>query len=104
MMHYINNKTKEIVELIYSDNEFCLYVPQVEIDSTEGELNGNIFYGNKDKFKKTFKKYKKEATLLETELKDSIISTFLFDKKRLRDDKKADELIVLTQHLYNKEH
>lgn len=100
-MFYKHNKTKEVVELIYSDNLYCVIVPLEEIMATEGELNGTIFYGNKDKFKKVWSKAKKiKATPLEDEAKKSIISTFLFDKRRLADENKLDELIVLTQHLY----
>mgnify|MGYP000013993406 FL=1 len=100
-MFYKNNKTKEVVELIYSDNLYCIYVPLHEIENVEGELNGTIFYGNKDKFKKEWKKDKKVTIApLEQEAVKSIISTFLFDKKRFSFDDKLDELVVLTQHLY----
>lgn len=101
-MFYKNNKTKEIVELIHSDNEFCIIVPLHEIENVEGELNGTIFYGNKDKFKKEWSKAKKVKALpLEKEAVDSIVSTFLFDRRRMMDESKLDELIVLTQHLYD---
>lgn len=100
-MFYKNNKTKEIVELIHSDSEFCIIVPLHEIENVEGELNGTIFYGNKDKFKKEWSKAKKVKTQpLEKEAVDSIVSTFLFDRRRMMNEDKLDELIVLTQHLY----
>lgn len=100
-MFYKNNKTKEVVELIYSDNLYCIYVPLEEIVNIEGELNGTIFYGNKDKFKKEWSKAKKIDCLpLEEEAVKSIISTFLFDKRKFFHDDKLDDLVVLTQHLY----
>lgn len=100
-MFYKNKKTNDVVELIYSDNEYCIYVPEEEIKNVEGELNGSIFFGNKDKFKQSFKKAKKVTTQpLEEPAVESIVSTFLFDKRRFKNDEKLDELVVLTQHLY----
>jgi hypothetical protein len=100
-MFYKNKKTNEVVELIYSDNEFCIYVLEDEIKNVKSELNGNIFYGNKNKFKQMFKKDKKVTTQpLESEAVDSIVSTFLFDRKRLKTDSGLDELVVLTQAIH----
>jgi hypothetical protein len=100
-MFYQNKKTKEIVELIYSDNDFCIYVPAKEIEEVATELNGNIINGNKNIFKKYFKKFKK-CTIepLEREAVDSIVSTYLFDKKRLNTTNGTDELVVLTQLIH----
>lgn len=100
-MFYKNKQTSEVVEMIHSDNEFCIYVPLTEIEALEGELNGNIFYGNKKAFKREWKKVKGEFTTLEAEAKESIISTFLFDRRRLKSEQGLDDLVVQTQVLYN---
>jgi len=97
---YKNKKTNKIVELIYSDNAFCIVVPMEEIVQVEGELNGSIIYGTKREFKKDWKKFKTDVKGLEEEAVKSIISTFLFDKNRFKNDEKLDELVVMTQHLY----
>ena len=100
-MFYKNKKTNEIVELIYSDSSYCLYVPLEQIENVESELDGVIFYGNKDKFKKTWKKAKKvNVEGLEQPAIESIIATFLFDKHRFTNEEKVDELVVLTQQIY----
>ena len=99
-MFYKNKKTSEVVELIYSDSKYCIYVPLAEIEALEGELNGTIFYGNKTKFKKEWDKFKTNALGLEKEAVDSIVSTYLFDKPKLKDPEKLDELVILTQSFY----
>jgi tRNA G10 N-methylase Trm11 len=100
-MFYQNKQTKELVELIYSDNTFCIYVSAKEIEDVSSELNGNMLQGNKGNFKKYFKKVKKcDIQPLEKEAIDSIVSTYLFDKKRLSTEKGMDDLVVLTQTLH----
>ena len=72
-MLYENKKTKEIVELLHSDNLMCVYVVSVnEFDSqgdgTIGE--GIVFKGTKKEFKKSFKKANKKTYLSYNELDD----------------------------------
>lgn len=65
-MVYIN-KEKKKCQLIYSDCNICVIVWE---DSEEGI----IFNGNKDKFKKLFKKTK-DKDFIEEDLKEHIIDT-----------------------------
>jgi hypothetical protein len=99
-MFYKNLKTGEIGELIYSDNEFCIYVSLEEIEKLEGELNGQIFYGNKKTFKKSWKKAKVTCPGLEDETKKQIIDIFLYDRSHLQDENYTDRLILQTQLMY----
>ena len=58
-MLYVNKKSKEVVELLYSDSKMCVYVSSRDnLDkSGEGEIGeGIVFKGNKKTFKRFFKK------------------------------------------------
>ena len=99
-MFYKNKKTGKVVELIYSDSSYCIIVPLEDITNVEGELNGSIVYGTKKDFKNDWKKFKTDVEGLEQEAIESVIATFLFDKRRFTNDEKVDELVVLTQQIY----
>ncbi len=61
-MLYQNKKTKEVIELLHSDNEMCVYTSSAkkDVDHTEEYVAGGvIFKGNKREFKQ---KYKKAST------------------------------------------
>jgi len=85
-MLYVNKKTKEVVELLYSDSKMCVYVSSKEnLDNTgEGEIGeGIVFKGTKKTFKRYFKKANSTITSEYQELdeaaKDEVYAICLGD-------------------------
>ena len=70
-MVYKNLKTKELVQLIFSNNTICVIV------NKNGE-EGTIFNGNKRAFKKFYKK-DKTPDFIDDELKSTIFDTVQAD-------------------------
>lgn len=85
-MLYINKKTKEVVELLYSDSKMCIYVSAKEnLDNTgEGVIGeGIVFKGTKKSFKQYFKKASTKISSayieLDEDAKDEVYSICLGD-------------------------
>ena len=101
-MFFRNKKTAELSELIYSDQNFCVYVPLLEdldSDAESHEIEGKIFYGTKKDFKKYWIKSKKTNLIpLDMDIVDEIVKTIKFDSTRLTED--LDNLILETDILY----
>lgn len=101
-MFFRNKKTKELVELIYSDQHFCVYVPineGLDPEQESHEIEGKIFYGTKKEFKNYWVKSKKTNLLpLDIDLAYEIVRTIKFDTTRLHED--LDNLILETDILY----
>lgn len=85
-MLYVNKKSKEVVELLFSDNEMCVYVASIPIDDgVEGTIGeGIVFKGTKKSFKRFFKKANKKIQDTYTELdeaaKDEVYAITLGDR------------------------
>lgn len=86
-MLYVNKKTKEVVELLFSDAQMCVYVLSVEnLDAQgDGEIGqGIVFKGTKKAFKRFFKKANKKVTdnyqELDEAAKDEVYAITLGDR------------------------
>ena len=74
-MLYVNKKTKEVVELLYSDNKMCVYVSSKEKLDSQGDGivgEGIVFKGNKKSFKRFFKKANKKVEETYQELDEAV--------------------------------
>ena len=95
-MFYKNKNSKEIAELIYSDSNYCIYVPVNE--KNLNIIDGRIFFGNKKLFKKNWKKIKKVSyKKIDLELKIEIIKEIMLVKHKLMNEKELDDLIIQSQ-------
>lgn len=86
-MLYQDKETKDIVELLFSDNTMCVYVKSVPVtDVGVGETIGQgvIFKGTKKEFKKEFKKAPKKVydkyDELDEAAKDEVFAITLGDR------------------------
>ena len=59
-MLYQHKKSKEVVHLVYSDADICVYIAAIDLTKKKGPEDsigaGIVFKGNKKEFKKEFKK------------------------------------------------
>lgn len=91
-MLYVNKKNKnEIVELLHSDSQVCVYVASMPVETDkDGKLveavvgEGVFFKGNKKEFKKVYKKASKKIqdtyTVLPEDVKDEVYGITLGDR------------------------
>lgn len=106
-MLYVNKQSKEVVELLHSDNEMCVYVTSVPIeDGVEGTIGeGVVFKGTKKTFKRFFKKANKKIQDTYTELdeaaKDEVYAITLGDRYGIMNH--SAEYIAGNQKLQDKE-